>query len=100
MPCPVSMAAGRHHLRRLSRERIAERWHALRPVSPTRKRGTKNPSLARPANERVGLTSSNVPGRHPFQDSVSHDQRVKQDRTEVSEECQEKKVCQNGVRLD
>src|SRR5437879_8984961 len=46
-----------------------------------------------------GLLWPNVPWRHPLQDSVPHDQRVKQDRTKVSEERQEKEVGEDGVRL-
>src|SRR6516162_11168743 len=40
----------------------------------------------------------NVPRRHPFQDSVPHDQRVKQDRTKVSEERQEEEIGKDGMR--
>src|SRR5439155_11318959 len=45
-----------------------------------------------------GLLWPNVPWRHPLQDSIPHDQRVKQDRPKVSDERQEKEVCKHGVR--
>ena len=41
----------------------------------------------------------NVPRRHPLEESVPHDQRVKQDRPKVSDERQEKQVREDGVGL-
>jgi hypothetical protein len=46
-----------------------------------------------------GLLGPNVPWHHPLQDSVPHDQRVKQYRPKVSDERQEKEVGKDGVRL-
>jgi hypothetical protein len=41
---------------------------------------------------------SEFPWQHPLEDPVSDDQRMKQDRSKVSEERQEKKVGEYGVR--
>src|ERR1700675_2869543 len=47
---------------------------------------------------RCRLLRTDVPRQHPLQHAVAHDQRVKQNRPEVSDEREEKKVRENRVR--
>jgi hypothetical protein len=47
---------------------------------------------------RNSLARSDSPRRHTAQHAVSHDQRVKQNRSKMRDECQEQEVGENRVR--
>src|SRR6266481_2845042 len=47
---------------------------------------------------RIRLASANPPRRHSAEQAVSHDERVKQNRSKMGDKRQEQKVSENGVR--
>src|SRR5262249_21922097 len=60
---------------------------------------TPHPAFRETLSPRGAAASPDVPRRHPLQQAIPHDQRVKQDGGEVSREREEEQVRQNAMRL-